>query len=183
VACDVRTRFVDAAAVFGPQKGASPAQVEFLRRRLERLVQDYLSERGVDVSDLEGAGAAGGLAGGLASVGAELADGFDIVADACGLDELVAAADLVLTGEGAIDPTSFDGKVVGGVEGMCADAGVPMVVVAGRVSPGFEPEVPFVSLVETVGLEREMLEPINGVMAATVRALDLAPTLSPPEAR
>src|SRR5690606_17500378 len=72
VACDVRTTFVDAAEVFAPQKGASPAQVALLRRRLERLAQVYLDEHGVDVTELAGAGAAGGLAGGLAAAGARL---------------------------------------------------------------------------------------------------------------
>ena len=80
-ACDSRVPFLDAATVFAPQKGATPAQVELLRRRLERLAQVYLDEHGVDVLALEGAGAAGGLAGGLAAVGAELVSGFDLVAD------------------------------------------------------------------------------------------------------
>src|SRR5207344_2095435 len=81
VACDVRTRFVDAAEVFGPQKGATSAQVQLLRRRLERLVQVYVEDYGHDVSFLDGGGAAGGLAGGLAAIGAELVPGFDLVAD------------------------------------------------------------------------------------------------------
>ncbi len=69
VACDVRTSFVDAAAVFGPQKGASPSQVELLTRRLERLADVYVHDHGVDVRPLVGGGAAGGLAGGLAAAG------------------------------------------------------------------------------------------------------------------
>ena len=81
VACDVRTRFVDAAEVFAPQKGATPSQVELLRRRLERLTEVYLEDYGVDVADLEGAGAAGGLAGGLVAAGAALESGFDLVAE------------------------------------------------------------------------------------------------------
>ena len=81
VACDVRTSFVDAADLFAPQKGATPAQVELLRRRLQRLAQVYLDEHGVDVLALPGAGAAGGLAGGLAAAGATLIEGFDLVAD------------------------------------------------------------------------------------------------------
>ena len=103
VACDVRTRFVDAAEVFAPQKGATPAQVELLRRRLERLAQVYLDEYGVDVRGLPRGGAAGGLAGGLATVGARLVDGFEFVADHVRLDEQMEAADLVITGEGFLD--------------------------------------------------------------------------------
>ena len=174
VACDVRTRFVDAATVFGPQKGASKAQVELLRRRLERLAQDYLDQRGIDVTEVPGSGAAGGLAGGLASVGAELADGFDIVAEACGLDELIADADLVITGEGSVDPTSFDGKVVGGVVGLCTEAAVPVVVVAGQVSADAEVPVPVVSLVDAVGLDRAMSDPVGAVTLATASALESA---------
>src|SRR5262249_60472744 len=64
VACDVRTRFIDAAEVFAPQKGATPAQVQLLKRRLERLAQVYLDDYGVEVHEVEGGGAAGGLAGG-----------------------------------------------------------------------------------------------------------------------
>ena len=75
VACDVGTRFTDAARIFAPQKGATPAQVELLERRLVRLVQVYADEYGVDVSELDHAGAAGGLAGGLACVGAQLDSG------------------------------------------------------------------------------------------------------------
>mgnify|MGYP003346728152 FL=1 len=89
VACDVRTKFVDAARQFAPQKGASTAQIEFLTNRLQRLTIDYKEKYGVDVSVIEGAGAAGGLAGGLAALGARLQPGFDIVAEELGLEELV----------------------------------------------------------------------------------------------
>ena len=166
VACDVRTRFVDAAAVFGPQKGATPAQVELLRRRLERLAQDYQRERGVDVASMERAGAAGGLAGGLASVGAELVDGFGLVADAVGLDEAISAADLVITGEGQLDDTSFDGKVVGGVTELAAEVGVPVVAVVGRVADGFSPPIPTVSLMDTAGEHQAMTAPADAIRAA-----------------
>ena len=75
VACDVRTRFVDAAAVFGPQKGATPAQVELLAGRLERLAQIYLRGLRRRRPRLEGGGAAGGLAGALAALGGTLVPG------------------------------------------------------------------------------------------------------------
>ena len=133
VACDVRTRFVDAAEIFGPQKGASPTQVEMLRRRLERLCQVYAETYGVNVGELEGSGAAGGLAGGLACVGAELCSGFELLADEVDLYGRIEGADLVVTGEGALDPTSLEGKVVGGVAELAAAAGVPVLTVVGRV--------------------------------------------------
>lgn len=133
VACDVRTHFVDAATQFAPQKGASPAQVELLRRRLDRLADVYLEEYGVDVRDLDGGGAAGGLAGGLAAVGGVLSSGFELVAEEVALDEALEDADLVITGEGFVDEGSFDGKVVGGVIDWAEEAGVPVLVVAGEI--------------------------------------------------
>jgi glycerate kinase len=160
VACDVRLTFVDAAEVFGPQKGASPAQVELLRRRLERLAQVYLEEHGVDVRDLEGSGAAGGLAGGLAAVGASLESGFDLIADTLDLDERMEGCDLVVTGEGFVDEQSFDGKVVGGVVAMAAELGVPVLVVAGEVMDPMPDDVLAVSLTERFGGERSRLEPL-----------------------
>ena len=138
VACDVRTRFVDAAEVFAPQKGATPTQVELLRRRLERLAEVYLEDYGVDVSDLEGSGAAGGLAGGLAAVGATLEGGFDLVAAEVDLFGHLEGADLVITGEGFLDVESFDGKVVGGVLALAGELGVPALVIAGEVFEGAE---------------------------------------------
>ena len=139
VACDVRTRFTDAAEVFGPQKGATPSQVELLRRRLERLSQVYAETYGVEVGDLEGSGAAGGLAGGLACVGAELCNGFELLAEEVDLYGRIERADLVVTGEGALDATSLQGKVVGGVWDMAAAAGVPVLTVVGRVDGSAAP--------------------------------------------
>ena len=84
---------------------------------------------------LEGAGAAGGLAGGLAALGARLETGFEVVADAAGLDAAMQGVDLVVTGEGRVDATSFAGKVVGGVLEWAAEEGVPHLgVIAGQVT-------------------------------------------------
>jgi glycerate 2-kinase len=154
VACDVRTTFVDAAAVFAPQKGASAAQVELLRRRLERLAQVYRDEHGVDVRELPGSGAAGGLAGGLAALGAALVPGFELVADEVELPDLVEGADLVITGEGFLDEQTFEGKVVGGVVDLAAASKVPVVAVAGEVFDGVDERVETVSLVERFGEDR-----------------------------
>lgn len=172
VACDVRTGFVDAAETFGPQKGATPAQVELLRRRLQRLSQVYLDEYGVDVSELPGAGAAGGLAGGLAAIGAELVDGFGLVADFVGLDEAIEAADLVITGEGALDATSFDGKVVGEVVELCRRNDTPVAALVGRADPPVTDGFPVVSLVDVVGEDEAMRDPDAAVAAAAEVLLD-----------
>jgi glycerate kinase len=162
VACDVETLFVDAAEVFAPQKGATPAQVALLRRRLERLAQIYLRDYGVDVRDEPGSGAAGGLAGGLAAAGAVLVPGFELVADALSLAERMTGADLVVTGEGLLDAESFEGSAVGGVVELALAAGVPVLVVAGDVLDAEVPELPasvrLVSLVARFGLERAVAE-------------------------
>lgn len=158
VACDVETRFAEAARVFGPQKGATPAQVELLTRRLELLQDQYLDRYGVDVSDIPGAGAAGGLAGGLVAVGARLESGFEMLADRARLDEHLAGADLVITGEGFLDEESFAGKVVGGVERWAAEAGVPAVAIVGQRDPEVTPPdaLEVRSLTELHGFERSV---------------------------
>lgn len=151
VACDVRTPFLEAADVFGPQKGATPAQVVLLRRRLAVLAEDYESDYGVDVTVLEGAGAAGGLAGGLACVGADLVPGFDLVAELTGFDEALNNVDAVVTGEGFLDEESFDGKVVGGVSDAAGQLGLPIVAVVGEAFEAAAGRVPTLSLVQTHG--------------------------------
>lgn len=136
IAVDVATLFKEAAREFAAQKGASPAQVELLSRRLELLQARYLERFGVDVSDLTGGGAAGGLAGGLAAIGGEIMSGFDLVAEVSGFFELVDTVDLVVTGEGLLDRHSYEGKVVGGVTHAAASKGVPCLVIAGDREEG-----------------------------------------------
>jgi glycerate 2-kinase len=135
VACDVETTFTDAAKVFAPQKGASGAQVSLLERRLRTLSDQYRARTGVDVTQLTGAGAAGGLAGGLAAIGAELAPGFEVIAEAVGLEGALLGADLAMTGEGKLDASSLAGKVVGGVLAWADDLQVAHVaIVAGQAT-------------------------------------------------
>jgi len=135
VACDVDTAFLDCARVYGPQKGAGEAEIELLTRRLASVAATYGQRTGVDVTALEGAGAAGGLAGGLAAIGARLEPGFEIVAAAAGLEEALDGTDMVVTGEGRLDATSFDGKVVGGVLEWAAELGIEhRAVVCGQAT-------------------------------------------------
>ncbi len=171
VACDVRLCFVDAAEVFAAQKGARPAQVELLRRRLESLAEGYQRDYGVDVRTLEGGGAGGGLAGGLAAIGGQLLSGFDVVADEVGLVDQVEGADLVVTGEGFLDAESFDGKVVGGVLDLAEELGVPVLAVVGEAFDGAEDRVPTVSLVERFGRERAMADTLACVTEAVTAEL------------
>jgi glycerate kinase len=162
VACDVTTPFVDAARVFGPQKGAGPKEIAALTARLEALRDRY------GLGELTGAGAAGGLAGGLAALGATLRSGFDVVAEAVHLDAAIARADLVVTGEGALDRSSLDGKVVGGVLAR-TPAGRARAVIAGHVAPGLaiEPGVTVRSLTVLAGSpERAIADAAAFVRAA-----------------
>jgi glycerate kinase len=131
VACDVETAFTDAARVFAPQKGATAAQVEFLERRLFTLLDGYRNDYGVDLTDVVGAGAAGGLAGGLVVLGATLTPGADAVADHLELDDKIEGADLVVTGEGFLDAASFAGKVVGCVVERASWSNKPVLVIVG----------------------------------------------------
>jgi glycerate kinase len=166
VACDVETRYADAARVFGPQKGATAQDIETLTTRLRAL-----DER-LGVGDLPGGGAAGGLAGGLAALGATLRSGFDVVAEAVGLQAQLDRVDLVVTGEGKLDASSLDGKVVGSVlfNARCAKA-----VIAGYVDVTLDTAIQVSSLTERAGSpERAMRE-----AAALVR--ELASELRAPE--
>jgi glycerate kinase len=176
VACDVDTPFLDAARVFAPQKGATPAQVAMLTRRLEQLGQRYRSLYGVDVTQLPGAGAAGGLAGGLAALGGQLVPGFELVADVVALGEHLERVDMVITGEGLLDDQSFHGKVVGGVVHAARQAGLPVAIICGDIDADFDVSVlgdcPVVSLVERFGPERAWTEPKHCVEAATRLLLD-----------
>jgi glycerate kinase len=162
VACDVTTTFTEAAAVFGPQKGATPAQVEMLTRRLERLAQMFVDDFGVDVTALPGSGAAGGLGGALAALGGTLLPGFELVADELNLYDHLEEADLVITGEGELDATSFRGKVVGGIAAIASESGIPVLAIVGSLAPGTDwPREGFdvVSLVERFGEQTAFAEP------------------------
>ncbi len=171
-ATDVNTRFADAARVFGPQKGASKAEVRLLERRLGRLADLYRSEFGVDVDRLEGAGAAGGLAGGLAAVGATIESGFDVLAGFAHLDEQLLNCDLVITGEGCIDDTTVAGKMVGRLARRSRLAGIPVVAIAGQVDLAPPDGVEFRSLSDSYGPGDAMSRTVELVTAEAVAAVE-----------
>lgn len=158
-ACDVMLPFA-AALGFAAQKGASPAQIKQLEGRLERVAQIYEADCGVDVRHVPGAGAAGGLGGALAALGARLVPGIEVVADLVRLEDRLAAADLVVTGEGLLDAHSFEGKAVGWILERAVTRGVPALVVVGdqkleRIpASAADGEVEVVSLVRRFGLEQ-----------------------------
>ena len=161
VACDVTTRFVDAAAVFGPQKGADADEVVELTKRLEGYVELYQRTYGVDVSAIPGAGAAGGLAGGLVAAGGRLVPGFDLVAAEQDLERRVQRASVVVTGEGKLDRTSFDGKVVGGVQRLASRHGVPVGCIAGVVDEAVRDRIEHISLSARFGTELSFSDPLG----------------------
>lgn len=142
VASDVRNPLCGpdgASAVFGPQKGADAATVRDLDAALRHYAVRVALDLGVDVRDAPGAGAAGGLGAGLiAFLGARVRSGFDLVAEAIGLDARVHAADLVLTGEGRLDGQTGFGKTVSGVARLGRAAGVPVVALCGGLAPGWQ---------------------------------------------
>jgi glycerate kinase len=174
VACDVRTVFADAAAVFAPQKGAGPADVAVLTERLHQVAEDLQQRFGRDPRPIPGSGAGGGLAGGLAALGAELRPGAEVVAEAVGLRRLLEEADLVVTGEGRFDDTSLSGKVVGSVLEHATAAAVPAVVVAGSLARRAHPAVvAWVDLSEQVGAAAARRD-LHGALARTVPAAVMA---------
>ena len=114
VLSDVTVKFEDAAKVFAPQKGADPATVELLNKRLDSVADLYVNRYGRDPRGLAQTGAAGGLSGALwAALGAQLFSGADYVLNLVGFDELANSADAVVLGEGRLDAQSFLGKIVG----------------------------------------------------------------------
>jgi glycerate kinase len=123
-----------AAAVFGPQKGASPADVVALDAALVRYAAVLRRDLGVAVADVPGAGAAGGTAAGALALGARLVSGAGLVCDLVGLGESLAGADLVITGEGALDEQTLGGKAPAEVAARARAAGVPCLGLAGVVA-------------------------------------------------
>ncbi|HUF14068.1 MAG TPA: glycerate kinase [Longimicrobiales bacterium] len=124
-----------AASVFGPQKGATPENIPILEAALGRLAGVIASDLSTDVERLTGGGAAGGLgAAAVAFLNADLPEGSDWVLRAVGFDPELASADLVITGEGSWDEQSTMGKITGEVVERARRAGVPVLLVAGRVT-------------------------------------------------
>ena len=141
VACDVSNPLTGpqgASAIYGPQKGATPDMVKQLDAALGHFAQVVKKDVGADVNDVPGAGAAGGLGGGLiAFIEAELRAGVDIVLDAVGLDRHLEGADLVITGEGCMDHQTVYKKAPIGVAERAKARGIPVIAVSGSLGEGY----------------------------------------------
>lgn len=167
-----------ASAVYGPQKGATPEQVRLLDGSLGHFAAVIHRDLGLDVRDLPGAGAAGGLGAGLiAFLGGRLRPGFEVVAGALDLERRLRWADVAVTGEGKYDAQTERGKAPAGVLRMAREAACRTVVVAGQVEEGVSPPADLVyslagraGLADAMGRTRELLEE-----AATEAARALRP--------
>lgn len=170
VLCDVTNPLLGArgsARVFGPQKGAvSPELVDDLERGLARLAAGV-----PEVSaDLPGAGAAGGVGFGLVAWGAVLVSGSEEIARLCGLDAAIAAADVVVTGEGSFDEQSADGKVASRVLAAARAASTVSMLVAGRIAAPADDFAASVSLTDLAGSrERALTHPLDYATRAGAR--------------
>lgn len=158
VLTDVTTSFVDAASIFGPQKGADQDDVSALEDRLNKLAEQWSVAHDRDPRDVPRTGAGGGISGGLWAVyGASLESGIDTVLDLVGFDEAVTRAIVggrgtggarILTGEGRFDGQTPKGKVVAGVAGRARD--VPVIVIAGSTGDGADDAAQQLSLSDLV---------------------------------
>ncbi|MDD4701900.1 MAG: glycerate kinase, partial [Desulfovibrio sp.] len=137
VACDVDNPLCGprgASAIFGPQKGATPELVQQLDGYLKNFAAITLRDLGVDMSEISGAGAAGGMGGGMyAFLGGRLRPGSEIVTEAVGLDAMVRDADLVITGEGRIDGQTAFGKAPMGVARVAKLYGKAVIAIGGSL--------------------------------------------------
>lgn len=142
VACDVTSTLLGpggAARTYAPQKGATLGEVEQLERCLWRYAEIVERDLGIDVRDIPGSGAAGGLGAGLvAFLDAELRPGVEIVLEALDFDRRLDGVDLVITGEGTIDAQSASGKTPVGVARAAKRRGLPVIAIAGQKGRGAE---------------------------------------------
>jgi glycerate kinase len=140
-ACDVTNPLYGpqgAAYIYGPQKGATPEMVKKLDASLRNLAGVIKNDLGLDIADLPGAGAAGGIGAGLvAFLGDSLQRGVDLICDSIGFNKYLENADLVLTGEGRIDYQTAFGKTVAGIAVRAKAAGVPVVAICGEIGQGY----------------------------------------------
>ncbi|PCE63371.1 glycerate kinase [Sediminicola luteus] len=142
VACDVSNPFIGATGaskIYGPQKGAKPDMVELLDANLQHLAETISQQLKVDIAQVPGSGAAGGLGGGLlAFFQGHLKQGIELILQTLELDKHLQNADLVFTGEGKIDGQTLYGKTIAGLGRLAQKHNVPVIAVAGKLGEGSE---------------------------------------------
>eukprot|EP00026_Physarum_polycephalum_P010318 Phypoly_transcript_10477.p1 GENE.Phypoly_transcript_10477~~Phypoly_transcript_10477.p1 ORF type:complete len:377 (+),score=69.05 Phypoly_transcript_10477:93-1223(+) len=162
IACDVTSPFVGpsgATYTFGPQKGANEQDREVLESGMNKLAKLYQETFGVDISNMPGAGAAGGLSGGLvAALGGQIKKGIDVIFQEYKVDEAIANSDLVLTGEGSYDKTTKAGKLVQHIRDLGKKHNVPVVVLCGRKKDTDETDTHIYDLMSVAQNEQEAMK-------------------------
>ena len=181
-ACDVTNPLcgeTGASMVYGPQKGASPEICRRLDSALAHYAEVIKKDLSVEVRDLPGAGAAGGLGAGLvAFLGAELRPGIDIVMEAVGLAEHLRETSLVFTGEGRIDGQTLFGKTVSGIAARAKASGIPVIAIAGEVTNSSDVCANGIDAVLSIApgpisLERSLADAAGLIAAAAEQAMRL----------
>lgn len=161
--------------IYGPQKGLKPRDFKTAEKSLKRLAELVAAHMGRDIAALPGAGAAGGLGFGLvAFCGAEIKPGFELFAEMTRLGQLLSNADIVVTGEGSVDDSTFMGKGVGTLRELCARREIPCVAIGGRVAPSASSRFRgAISLTDLVGEEMALGQPAYSLMCAGRRLSEL----------
>jgi glycerate kinase len=179
VLCDVNNPLLGprgAAAVFGPQKGASPQAVQQLETRLQQLAKLILEKRGKDLTTIPAGGTAGGAAAGLYGLlDAELVNGIDYFLQLTGFEKALADADLLITGEGSIDEQTLQGKAPFGVAVRAKQKGIPVIGLSGRLPLNTEKLDEYFDSLFTIN--RQLIHPAEAVkntaanLTATAKAI------------
>jgi len=179
-ACDVNNTIFGsngAAYIYGPQKGADLSMVERLDRGLENLAHHIQTDLGIDIVNLPGGGAAGGLGAGTAAfLGAKLHSGIDLLLDAVGFDDIVCGADYVFTGEGRLDGQSISGKAPVGIARRAKRHNVPVIGIAGSIGRDIDLlyDMGFTSIISTIsspGTLEETLDLCREDLSAAVKSI------------
>lgn len=161
-----------AAFMFAPQKGASPEEVKILDDQLISLSQTIQDCLGLDVSNLKGSGAAGGMGAGIhAFLGGTLISGIDLILELAGFDRLLTECSVIITGEGRLDQQSLGGKAISGISRHAREKNVPIIVVTGEQEPGLEnlKALGIQTVFETGKIDRT--QPVSEIQRTCRRAL------------
>lgn len=160
--CDVNNPLygkTGAAYVFAPQKGASPKTVQLLDEGLVHLSKIIKRDLGVDVSAIEGGGAAGGIAAGMvAFFGAKLKSGIETMLDTIHFDDIISDSIMIFTGEGRLDSQTMKGKAIDGIVKRAKKYDIPVIAICGQIEMGFDLKSSGLALAIATGRAGEALD-------------------------